>query len=69
MAELLLRIVTGFWASKALHAVAEMGVADIIHQHGGPATAEEIAAAIPDTDPRSLFRVLRFVASIGILDM
>jgi len=69
MAELLMRIVTGFWASKALHAVAEMGVADIINQHGGPATAEEIAAAIPDTDPRSLFRVLRFVASIGVLDM
>jgi hypothetical protein len=36
---------------------------------GEAATAEEIAAVIPDTDPRSLFRVLRFVASMGILDM
>jgi hypothetical protein len=24
---------SGFWASKALHAVAELGVADVIHSH------------------------------------
>jgi hypothetical protein len=69
MAETLLRIATGFWSSKALHAVAELGVADAIHKHGGPATAEEIAAAIPDVDARFLFRVLRHVASLGIFDM
>jgi hypothetical protein len=23
----------GFWAAKSLHAVAELGIADVIHQH------------------------------------
>jgi hypothetical protein len=82
---------SGFWDSKALHAVVELGVADAIHNHvhalkasafwkmlavsyrvrgqGGRASAEEIAAVVPDVDPRALFRVLRFVAGLGVLDM
>ena len=40
-----------------------------VRGQGGSASAEEIASVVPDVDPRALFRVLRFVAGLGVLDM
>jgi hypothetical protein len=59
------RMINGFQVSQALHAAAVLGLAD--HLAGGPRTAEEIAA---DTGahPRSLYRLMRALASLGALE-
>lgn len=50
-------------ASRALHVVAELGVADHIGDH--PVPVDELAAAC-GADARSLDRILRLLASTGI---
>jgi hypothetical protein len=52
----------GYVISKAIFAVAELAVAD--HLKDGPHTADEIAKATGTHAP-SLYRLLRFLASLG----
>lgn len=59
----LLRIATGFWASRALYVAAKLLIADQLV--GGPASAEELADASGVHAP-SLRRVLRALASLGV---
>jgi hypothetical protein len=49
---------------RAVYVVAKLGVADLLVD--GPKTSEEIAATT-QSDPRVLYRVLRLVASEGVL--
>lgn len=60
----MLQIVTNFWTSRAVAVFAKLGIADQLE--AGPKTAEELAKAT-DTHAPSLFRVLRALASAGIV--
>lgn len=55
----------GFIVSKVIFAVAELGVAD--HLKDGSRSAEELAQDT-GTDASSLYRVLRFAASLGFFN-
>lgn len=59
----LMGMATGFVVSKALAAVAELGIADALASR--PMTAAELAAGT-GTDPASLHRVLRTLAGFGV---
>src|SRR5262245_24275250 len=61
----LYQLAIGHYASRALHLAAKLGVADRLAD--GPRTADELAAAT-ETHTRSLPRVLRFLASLRVLE-
>jgi hypothetical protein len=60
----LLALASGFLASRAVQLAAELGLADLLTD--GARTSEDLAAATA-IDARSLFRLLRTLASIGVL--
>ncbi len=60
----MLRIISGFWISRAVFVLAKLGIPDLLQ--GSSKTAEELAVAT-DTHAPSLFRVLRTLASVGLL--
>jgi ubiquinone/menaquinone biosynthesis C-methylase UbiE len=60
----MLQIVTSFWTSRAIGVFAKLGIADQLES--GPKTAGELAKAT-DTHAPSLFRLLRALASAGIV--
>jgi len=51
------------FATQALYVAAKLGIADLLS--AGPKTAEELAVAT-ETHERSLYRVLRALASVGV---
>ena len=59
----LLEVVRGYQRSRALTAVAELGIADLLRE--GPRSSDDLAAATGTHAP-TLYRVLRALASIGI---
>lgn len=59
------RLINGYQVSQALHVVAALGIADLIA--GGRRSTGELARAT-DADEDALYRVLRAVASVGVLD-
>ena len=59
----ILRIIRGFWLSRAVYVAAKLGLPDLVAN--GPTTAEELAAATSAHAP-SLYRILRALASEGI---
>ena len=59
----LMGIARGYQRSQALAVAAELGIADLLRD--GPRSADDLAAAT-GTDPRSLYRLLRALASIGV---
>ena len=61
----LIQMATGHWVSQIVYAAAKLGLAD--HLAAGRKGAEEIAAAT-GTHPPSLFRLMRTLAHLGILD-
>ena len=56
-------MITGYWVSQMVHVAAKLGLAD--HLADGPRTTDELAAAT-GTHARSLYRLLRALASVGI---
>jgi hypothetical protein len=60
----MLQIISGFWVSRAVFVIAKLGIPDLLKS--GPKTAEELASAT-DTHAPSLFRVLRALVSVGVL--
>ena len=60
----MLQLIGGLHISRALYAVAELGIADGLA--GGPMTAAKLARATGTHEP-SLYRVLRLLASVGVL--
>jgi O-methyltransferase domain/Dimerisation domain len=60
----LFRLVTGYYVSCAIHAVAELGIADLLKD--GPQSHDTLAAGT-GTHAASLRRVLRLLASAGVL--
>ncbi|MFN2531963.1 MAG: methyltransferase [Pyrinomonadaceae bacterium] len=60
----MLNIINGFWISRAVYIIAKLGIPDILRD--GARTAEELAQAT-NTHAQSLFRVLRALASVGVV--
>src|SRR5437870_10697791 len=56
-------LIMGFVPAQAVAVAAELGIADILARDA--MTAEQLAA-VTHTHPRMLFRLLRYLASIGI---
>ncbi|WP_406701228.1 methyltransferase [Singulisphaera sp. Ch08] len=61
--EQMARMITGSWISQAVYVVAKLGIADRLKD--GPKGVEELAQAT-DTHARSLYRLLRALASVGV---
>jgi hypothetical protein len=59
----IMQVTTSYWASRCLHVVAELGIADLIAEQPQPTDA---LAKTSGTQPDALHRVLRLLASIGI---
>ncbi len=57
------KLATAYWASRCLHIVAELGIADRLGEE--PQTAETLARAA-GVEPGPLHRILRVLASHGI---
>ena len=60
----MIEIVAGFWAARAVHVAAKLGLAD--HLTDGPKTVEQLAAATSTHAP-SLLRLLRALVGIEVL--
>ena len=60
----LMEMVSGLYRTQMLFVVARLGIADRVAV--GPRWAAELAAAT-GADPDALFRVLRALASLGVL--
>lgn len=59
----LAQMLTGYWVSQALYVAAKLGLADLLKD--GSRTADDLAAAT-QAHPRSLYRLLRALASVGV---
>ncbi len=57
------RMLTGYWVSQALYVAAKLGLADLLKN--GHKTAEDLASATA-CHPRSVYRLLRGLASVGV---
>jgi hypothetical protein len=58
------RLVGGYQVSQALHVAATLGIADLLAD--GPRTSDELAEAA-GAHPRELYRLLRALATVGVL--
>ena len=58
------RLVNGYRISQAIYVAATLGIADLLA--GGARTSDDLAAEA-GADPRSLYRLLRALASVGVL--
>jgi len=56
-------LAVAYWASRCLHVVAELGIADVLGDE--PQTAESLAQA-SGTNPQALHRVLRALCNHGV---
>ena len=61
----LMQLTSAGWASRCLHVVAEMGIADAL---GDQPQSSETLAKSTGAHPQSLHRVLRLLASVGIFE-
>ena len=60
----LLRLVNGYYVSQAIHVAASLGIADLLAD--GTRTSDELAEAA-GADAATLYRLLRALASVGVL--
>ena len=65
-AEVMFRMITGFWVSQIIGVAAKLGIAE--HLHGGARSADELAR-LTNCEPSALFRVLRAAASVGVFKL
>ena len=59
----LLQLTSGYWVSQMIYVAAKLGIADLLKD--GPRTCEELAHAT-GTHARSLYRLMRALASVGV---
>ena len=64
MSDDLIGLVSGFHATQAIHAAVELGVPDLLGD--GERTSDDLAEA-SGADPSTLYRLLRALASLGVL--
>jgi O-methyltransferase domain/Dimerisation domain len=65
-ADRMMSMITGYWVTQIVHAVADLSVAD--HLADGPLTARELAER-ENSDPDAMFRLLRACASLGLTEV
>jgi hypothetical protein len=63
---LLFQMATGYWVSQAIYVAAKLGIADLLKD--GPQTCVTLADST-GSDPGSLFRLMRALASVGIFSL
>ena len=61
----LMSLINGFMASRVVHVAAELGIADLLAQG---AKSSEVLARETGTSAPSLHRLLRALASLGVID-
>src|SRR3982751_5297419 len=61
----LFQIISGFWISRAVYILAKLGIPDLLN--GTTKSIDELATAT-NTHVESLFRVLRALVSVGLLE-
>jgi hypothetical protein len=61
----LLRLINGYWVSQAISVAASLQIADLLKD--GPRTIEDLAVAT-GTNQLSLFRLLRALAAVRVLE-
>jgi hypothetical protein len=61
--EMMNRMLTAYWISRALYVAAKLGIADQLTK--GPRSADDLAQATKTHAP-SLYRLLRALASVGV---
>ncbi|WP_235885285.1 acetylserotonin O-methyltransferase [Bradyrhizobium frederickii] len=59
----LMRLINGYQISQAIHVAARLGIAD--HLSHGPLSSNELAR-LSESHPRTLYRLLRALASAGV---
>lgn len=59
----LFQMITGYWISKSIYAASKLGIADLLKD--GSQSCEQLAQAT-GANARSLYRLLRALASVGI---
>lgn len=57
------QLITGYWISKSIYAAAKLGIADLLKD--GSQSCEQLAQAT-GANARSVYRLLRALASVGI---
>jgi hypothetical protein len=57
-------MINGYQVSQAIYVAASLGIADLVKD--GSRTSDELAAAT-ETDPPTLYRLLRALAAVGVL--
>jgi DNA-binding IclR family transcriptional regulator len=62
-AQTLLQMTSGYWISQMIYVAARLGIADLLRD--GPRTCDELAQAT-GMHARSLYRVMRALASVGV---
>src|SRR5437879_13394214 len=61
----MLNLIIGYWVSRLIYVAAKLELADRLNE--GPRTVEELAMAAGVRAP-ALYRVLRALASVGVLE-
>src|SRR5687767_4972222 len=59
----LMQMAGGYCVPRCLHAVADLGIADVLNET--PQSGRDLAAAV-GADPEALSRVLRLLAAYGV---
>jgi hypothetical protein len=61
--QVMMQMIAGFWVSRTVYTAATLGLADLVKE--GPKSADELAS-VTGTDGRSMYRLLRALASVGV---
>ncbi len=61
--ERIIGMISEFWVARAIHAATRLGIPDLLTN--GPRSTAELAT-LTESHPRSLYRLLRALASIGL---
>lgn len=59
----MLQMTSGYWISQSIYAAAKLGIPDLLKD--GPKSCEELASST-GTNARSLYRLMRALAQVGI---
>ncbi len=59
----MLQMTSGYWISQSIYAAAKLGIPDLLKS--GPKSCEELASST-GTKARSLYRVMRALAQVGV---
>ena len=63
----LIQMISGIWGTQLIYVAARLGIPDLIAEHG-PLEAERVAA-LAGGHPRSVHRVLRALATLGLFEL